>query len=519
MQLRPATVRPEEQAFADLADRVPSSAGFYVDQAGRLTVWVHDTSEAAQARSVVSGVLASRFPTQRPAVQTVTRRADYTFWQLAAFRDKVFDNVFGVEGLITLDLNEQTNRVVIGIDRARFPFLRNEITRKLVELEVDTNAVVFRESHLALSTGRVGRARTPGANLQSSLDTLVGGVLFTSRDSADVAALGTCTIGAIVDYSGSRGFLTASHCSQTEFSVDGAVAHQASNADHRVAFESADPSGYTCVIYPFQRACRGSDASIFALDAGIYSSRGLIAKTTYASGQWPYGPGSSTWDTSDPYFIITGTANSFVSGALIEKVGSRTGWTWGYVIDTCVDIDQPGGHKITCAESSSIGSNHGDSGSPVFQPASGDVEVTLGGVLFALDSTLQASYFSPWGRIVSDLGSMSVSRGISLSTPSLGGYVSSNSPVITWSSVSGATRYHIYRDWYNYDTGTGSNGFQYLGTGSSAYLDLSAPAVNLYTGGTKPGIHDHGYVSYYIFAANITDFSANSSFVYFRLKP
>ena len=162
--------------------------------------------------------------------------------------------------------------------------------------------MIFRETRTVLLNAKVAsRARSISTTIAQDVDVLVGGILYSTPVHG-------CTIGAMVDYNGAPSFLTASHCTSVMFGLDGVVATQAFGTSRRVGAETRDPGGYQCGI----RVCRGSDAAIFGLDAGVLSSRGLIARTTYRSG--PCGSvcasGSLYWDMLDPYFYVTDVASA-----------------------------------------------------------------------------------------------------------------------------------------------------------------------------------------------------------------
>lgn len=113
-----ARVRPEEAGFAALSDRVPSSAGYFIDSLGRFTIWVRDSSERGQAIAATSAEVAAVRARAGAARITgvTTRTAKLTFVQLATWRDIVHEQLFRSHPVVGLDLNEQTNRVLIELD-------------------------------------------------------------------------------------------------------------------------------------------------------------------------------------------------------------------------------------------------------------------------------------------------------------------------------------------------------------------------------------------------------------------
>ena len=88
-------------------------------------------------------------------------------------------------------------------------------------------------------------------------------------------------------------------------------------------------------------------------------------------------------------------------------------------------------------------------------------------------------------------------------------------PILSWSAVSGATRYVVFREWSRYSTGEGDNS-EFAQPSGVADTDFQ---VTSYAGSTKPGPHTPGYVSYYVVAYNQTDRSVASGVRYFELAP
>jgi hypothetical protein len=114
----PSVIRPEEQLFADLAAVAPTSAGFYIDSAGVMVVYVTDPLDDGKALAGVRELLSDGKLPMRHVAGIRVRRAKYTFAQLARLRDMLLGgNLFGVEpAAISLDLDEMNNRVTIGLD-------------------------------------------------------------------------------------------------------------------------------------------------------------------------------------------------------------------------------------------------------------------------------------------------------------------------------------------------------------------------------------------------------------------
>ncbi len=519
VEVRPAQIRQFEQQFDEFARHVPSSGAYYVDEDGNLVLWVRDAEDDARARSLGNAIrrnlLTVRFRT--PIHNVVVRRANYTFWQLASWRDAILEHAPTNAGWAEIDLNEAVNRVDLTIDPRYATQSHSALMEMLESIGVDTNAVRILQGRMPIpaSGRRAAGADAYPTSLVSYSDTIVGGVGIKTFSGSNSAY---CTIGAVLDYGGVRSFLTVSHCTKTKFQVDGDSARQAVDTGAVIGHETADPSGYNCGGH----TCRGSDAAMFATEASTKSLIGLLARTQYSSSSWGGSAyyGSLSTDTSSPYFIITWASCNCAVNEALSKMGATSGWTSGYVTNTCTDIpDGDSQHWVTCAMKTTIPAYGGDSGGAVFAATSSyDIDVNFVGTVFASDLT-SYSWFSPVDRIANNLtSSWNIVRGNNLSTPVVSGDVSGSIPGITWGSISGATIYQVWRQWYRYPSGTGSSGWEYLGHQTSEFWD-SEMSVAAYTGTTIPNFSTEGYVEYKVVALNAADYSAQSTVKYFRLNP
>jgi hypothetical protein len=523
---KPSAIRRGEAEFAELSASAPSAAGYYFDSTGALVVQVRDSMDHGAARGVVARLLATRaISTDRHFRGTIViRPAQYTFYQLASWRDSIFGHILGsVRGVNSLDMNEQQNRVIVGLDPSAENSLRRQLPPLLVGLGVDTNAVrLVTSPAMQLLTAP---AQLSGNSLSGTADTIVGGIAF-SVDSAqgNHTPQYSGTIGIVLDYGGTRSFLTCSHCSGNTFTYDGRTAYQPSGS-RSIGTESADPSTHNCGIWPNTWSCRNSEASVFSLYSSDTTAKGLIARTTSRSHS---SAGSTTWDVNGrPYFIVTSTTSNPGYGVELQKIGINSGWTYGTVFATCVDrVAAPSSTAtVLCSTVVNMYAGAGDSGAPVFAWDGRD-QASFAGILWGHPAGPDSSYFSPLTQITGDLTStMSMTRGIGgLSTPSLSGSVNGNSnPVISWGSVSGAQRYEMWRAWCIYDDlgcSYGTNGgFEYIGVvTSTSYTDTGLNA-SAYNGTTPPSSSTYGKIGYFIQAIGNTDISQSSTAVYFTLAP
>jgi hypothetical protein len=288
----------------------------------------------------------------------------------------------------------------------------------------------------------------------------------------------------------------------------------------QVGTETLDPNKAQCGLWDW---CRNSEAALFnvSTNPGVYSHRGLIARTTFRdAGYHNGGLGSLQIDASKPYFVVTAAGASPASGMQVQKMGHVTGWTWGTVSNTCVDhfFNQGGlvDYVTKCNYEANINHNSGDSGGPFFLWDGAD-EVTLLGTLVGQTVTTNGIY-SPYTRIVGELGGTFVAtRGVNLSTPTgLTTSITNGHPALSWSAVSGATRYNMFFQHYEF---AGYDEYsnpiynltmpEYAGTVTSAsFTDNTQNVV--------PGSCAYwDEIYYYLKAASNTDVSPPSTVVWF----
>ncbi len=184
-----------------------------------------------------------------------------------------------------------------------------------------------------------------------------------------------CTLGANVfdvPFRAHRYFLTASHCTGVEGSVRGTRFYQLQpraigTEVHDYPFNGTDTNllllGRGC-----PGLCRFADVAFVEYDAGLTWGMGKLARTAY-----PY-PSSVYHEisTAFPTYTVTQAADFPVLGERVEKMGVGSGWTFGTVNRTCVDVQatNPQGQAVhTMCQMFVAGAavRGGDSGAPVFR--------------------------------------------------------------------------------------------------------------------------------------------------------
>ena len=291
-----------------------------------------------------------------------------------------------------------------------------------------------------------------------------------------------CTLGFNALRDGVAAFITASHCTEELWAADSTPFHQSvvRPADY-IGAELDDPEPVrTChwgIFFNFP--CRHSDAALSEYADDVDFAVGTIARTTVRSASSSL-DGSTTIDSSNPYFDIFWVDKYPSHGETVHKMGVTTGWTSGTVERTCVTIwIRRFEKKAMCQYSASFRVDEGDSGSPVFKWSGGGA-VTLTGVVSKWTWTiirLYSSWFSPLGGIEEELGQLDVRSpqpppplSATISGPTI---VEPGETETWWGSASGGTSPYSY-EWSGVLSGTGSSiTGEVWSTGSSLELTLT----------------------------------------------
>ena len=291
--------------------------------------------------------------------------------------------LFETAGVVFTDADETRGRLVVGVLNRG---VEGQVRGRLRALGVDSQSVdvVETEPIIALAT------------LRDRSDDIVGGLQIRFSQYL-------CSLGFPAFRNGVRGFVTASHCSDSQGSVDGTTYYQPLDQVEGdfIGTEIADPAyvrgGANC---PRGRKCRRSDANFSRSQGQRAVTIGQIARTT--------GIGSLEIDSSNPTFTITGEGVA-ADKATVDKVGRTTGWTRGTVSGTCVNTGVSGSTIVllcqTCVTGSGVIVQGGDSGSPVFASAGGNNVTLLGGLWGGNQSGTQFVY-SPIANIEAELGAL-----------------------------------------------------------------------------------------------------------------
>lgn len=366
--------RSIDRDFLQLEKEVPGFGGYFYDEQDRLNVFLKDTE----------GTAAAAFREAEPGV--VLRRGDYDFGELAAWR-KELRQVLSLPGVVLVDVDEAANRIRIGVDsRSRTKSLdRDRLERELLFKSAPREAVVVEEVE------PIRRL----VSLQDRVRPIAGGF--------EVANYKACTLGFNVFREGVFGFITNSHCTVRQGGVEGTRFYQnyLASGGQFVGVEVADPDYFSGEGCPDGRRCRFSDSSFIRYDAADLGDFGKLARTLSRGGS----RGSLEIPAKTPRFNINARATS-VRGKPLNKIGRTSGWTFGNVVATCVDVNvAETDFTQLCQDVVQAGSIPGDSGSPVFSWTRGN-NVKLVGILWGGNSTVFV--LSPLANIERELGALEV---------------------------------------------------------------------------------------------------------------
>ncbi|MDE2086686.1 MAG: hypothetical protein KGI63_05575, partial [Xanthomonadaceae bacterium] len=303
----------------------------------------------------------------------VVKRGLYTFAELSEWRDSISVHVLGqVHGVFLSDIDQQNNRVGIGVVREGADGTEAIVRSLLPSLGIPDAAVVFtmgEQPRAAMATAvPLGRPRdairlamlpTP-TYLTDEASSLVAGYEIDRIISPPFAEV--CSIGMVLDWNGTRYLATASHCGSQFYELDTTDAwYQTYNSSRVVGYEAWDPASTgTYGGFP----SRASEVELIKVNS-TSATRGGIAHTIYRDSA---SAGSLELDTSHPPIAVYAASSSPVTGLEVNKVGTKTGWTYGTITNTCDDVAiDPPGDAVTCAIKTNVYTRPGDSGSPLFQ--------------------------------------------------------------------------------------------------------------------------------------------------------
>ncbi|MCE2398271.1 MAG: hypothetical protein J4F34_04395 [Gemmatimonadetes bacterium] len=433
---------------------MPGFAGFHYEPGGsedRMVVAMRRKNRDGfpSARSAVTGLMTASLGHTAGYPAFVQREVRYSFLELALERALLRGRIFALPGVVSLAVDEEANRIAIGV------------TDESAELEVMEVADALGVPHgmLAFEVGvsyaepaAELRGFSPDSSLQAGYHIMTyhpdDHIKCTAGPSAVKGRGHPTTWFPPIQY-----FLINSHCSGIGFKRDTMTVSQPNLRDP-VGKEVADPE----VLHDkcgkiFKYYCRYSDAAVVKVDTLLTDRNvalGKIARTNGVRERQVTLPSRIGVDPENPTIEIVSVWGSAVKHEMLDKVGFRTGWTRGEVLETCDDekFRYGGVHpdiqdhdsdsatvNILCSVKLDYINRTGDSGAPVFRYYSSTGRAQLRGIHFGHYGAIRA-WMSPFVQLDKDLGS---DRGMGSDWHALWFYDPGN-PRSTW--ISGPRRVH-----------------------------------------------------------------------------
>ena len=414
----PAPPPSLDSYFEQLNRNNPNIDGFSLDEQGNVRVYVKqnvsslsvqdlETLEVNIQNSIESvfgnGFLSSLGDNSHNA-QTLSHdipeikllQSKYDIAKLAQWRQDM-TNLFNIDGVVLIDLDEARNQIKVGIETEA---LRSKIEAELNKLGIPLEAVLIEKANpFSLSNHSLSSRVTPA----------VGG-LGVNYSGSPIQNSPVCTLGFLASHSRGSTMVLPSHCSKRRGNgSDGTKYYQPTiNNSYYLGDEVVDPNHFTGGKCPAGQKCRWSDATLVKLTSSASFDLGSIAQTI---AWWN---NSKQINHDNPTFKITSERTFPVSGEYLDKVGLTTGWTFGIVTETCVDVRVSQDITLLCQDVVSKPSwvnttrpisSKGDSGAPVFRWLGNNV--VLYGILWgSRNDNGEQFIFSAMTNIEHELGSL-----------------------------------------------------------------------------------------------------------------
>lgn len=400
--LAPRDARDLDEILAAVADTVPGFGGSFADSAGNVYVYLKLQFQSGNVNRVKTAAVEyarSSLPhlgnVSAEVVQVLAGRYDWR--ELYGFKQLASKFVTGL-GDATIDIDETTNRVKVGLENERAV---TAAKLRMAKLGLPGDVFEFRQQ------GRIFL----DATLRDRMRPTIGGLAATIGNAiAQVCTLGFSAMKYLPDGSLDPTLyaVVAAHCTTSMGSVDGSSVHQfVPGSSNYVGFEVADPPWQYLPSGPYHY--RYSDAALIAY---VGESE---AWHTWIHSTWP-----GSIEIKDGGFqVISQEVGQPGLGYPVGKVGGATGYTWGSVTESCVNVIAAdffpisGSHRLLCQFGANYWADREDSGAPVFQiVAGGDPQwgpyVKLVGLHWGHRGTVTEGkrYFSSFAKINQELGTL-----------------------------------------------------------------------------------------------------------------
>lgn len=384
-----AALTADEQLLA-IGREVPGFGGMFVGDDGALHVYLREPATSSGWLDKALGAA--------PRVD----RGDFTFEQLIAWK-RALGPAMALPGVVSLDADEARNRVVVGVTRGIAEDARARVEAAIEATGAPRGAVLVEETApvVPIAPAVAAKART-STTLRDTFRPIPGGVQIGWL--CDATTCRWCTDSFTAFRGKTLGFVTCSHCSHTRGAVDDTRYVQSSpTSGGEVATEIVDAPFVAC---NGGRRCRGSDAVFVRFDKKGLGSFARIARPVSRDPLL----GSLVVTPAGARLNVLGAGAPPLAGDTLHKIGRTTGWTYGPVVRSCVDVNQENTDiTYTCQTEVAAGVDVGDSGSPVFT-RKGSSGALLQGIVWAAGEVDDRGtfIFSPFAAIDRELGPLRI---------------------------------------------------------------------------------------------------------------
>jgi hypothetical protein len=397
-----------DEHLLNLESQITGFGGMYFDDSGVLNVYLKRDGLSVQAlesqkislrdaldEEFGNDLFSDNLSTQAQDINI--RAGQYSISQLYRWREQAL-KLFDVDGVETIDLDEEANRVSIGISSQ---VSEMTVQESLSKAGIPLEAVIIRQ---------VAPIKNRISLLVLNVRPVAGGLSINwDNDNNPATSSFSCTLGFNAKRGNRNGFVTNSHCSgrqggnqSTKF-----YQHLISFPETLIGTEIADPRYYTHSNCPGQHRCRLSDSAFAAYEPGVDFNLGRIYKTT--DRRTDNTDGSRVIAEIDGVLQtlkIIGKTSDPIVGQRFDKIGRSSGWSSGRATKTCVDVNVENSNILLRCQTlvNNMYNEAGDSGSPIFR-YNGTDNIRLAGILWGgNDSGLVV--FSPIENIEEELGAL-----------------------------------------------------------------------------------------------------------------
>lgn len=368
--------------FAEIARSVPSFGGMYFDRKGELHIQLQDSVGPGPAEQASLALLRRHNIT--PPAKIHAHRVRYNVLSLLEWKSQA-RNLLGLPGVVFVDFDETENAVSLGISSFA---VGAAVRRAAQDLGIPPYALRF----------QVAEAPVLSSTVRDKIRPAVGGLQIMMSSST------TCTMGFSAIRSGVRGFLTNSHCTNTQGGTESTHFFQpylAPKSTTIVGTETVDPVYFTGGACPAGKRCRYSDAAFAQGSSGV----SFAAQIAVTDAVGTTGPGSLTIAR---YGIVTGEYSQPFLNLFLLKTGRTSGTTGGYVTQTCADYPATSTITMLCQNVMDAYGDFGDSGAAVWWESNTITQSRpyLAGLMWGITTSPRKVFFSSMGNIRAEIGTL-----------------------------------------------------------------------------------------------------------------